>query len=178
VSLWIFALAAVLLSFERICYLWIWRRPAAFRYWCARPAWAWIGEPVDVLCVLFCAFKILQAAVFLSWCFILGNGSLVPDLGNPIYLVFSSALIIGGQILNIAVFYRLGKVGVFYGNKFGHRITWSRKFPFSCLAHPQYFGALLSIWGFFLLMRAPHDDWYVLPLLETVYYAAGAYFER
>lgn len=177
-SLWIFLAATVLLSLERICYLWIWQRPAAFRYWCARPTWAWIGEPVDVLCVFFCAFKILQVLVFLSWCLIHGNGSILPVPGNPVYLAFGSALIIGGQILNVAVFYRLGKVGVFYGNKLGHRVAWSRKFPFSCLAHPQYFGALLSIWGFFLFMRAPHADWYILPLLETLYYSAGAYWER
>ena len=44
--------------------------------------------------------------------------------------------------------------------------------------HPQYTGALLSIWGFFLVMRFPHDDWYILPALETVYYVLGAYFER
>ena len=30
----------------------------------------------------------------------------------------------------------------------GLRISWLRKFPFSCLKHPQYLGALLSIWGF------------------------------
>ena len=176
-NLWFLLAAAALLSVERICYLWIWQRPAAFRYWCARSTWA-CGEPVDVLCSLFCGFKVVQAAVFLWWCLIHGEGSLVPSSGNLIYLLFGSALMLGGQILNIAVFHRLGKVGVFYGNKLGHRVAWSRKFPFSCLAHPQYVGALLSIWGFFLFMRAPHEDWYVLPLLETVYYSAGAYWER
>ena len=85
---------------------------------------------------------------------------------------------IGGQILNISVFYRLGKVGVFYGNKFGYPTSWVRKFPFSCLRHPQYIGALLSIWGFFLVMRSPQDDWYILPALETLYYVLGAYWEQ
>jgi hypothetical protein len=178
VNLRILLAAAVLLSLERICYLWIWQRPAAFRFWCARPTWAWIGGPVDVLCLLFCGFKVLQAAVFLFWCLVHGEGSLLPAPGDLMFSIFGAALMIGGQVLNIAVFYRLGKAGVFYGNKFGHRIPWSRKFPFSCLAHPQYFGALLSIWGFFLLMRAPHGDWYILPLLETLYYSAGAYWER
>jgi hypothetical protein len=37
---------------------------------------------------------------------------------------------------------------------------------------------VLSIWGFFLLMRFPHGDWYVIPALESVYYLAGAYLER
>jgi phosphatidyl-N-methylethanolamine N-methyltransferase len=67
---------------------------------------------------------------------------------------------------------------VFYGDKFGYEVCWCRKFPFSLLKHPQYVGALLSIWGFFLAMRFPHEDWYILPALETVYYSLGAYFER
>jgi hypothetical protein len=46
------------------------------------------------------------------------------------------------------------------------------------LRHPQYVGTVLAIWGLFLAVRFPHDDWYVLPVLETVYYAAGAYFEQ
>jgi hypothetical protein len=27
-------------------------------------------------------------------------------------------------------------------------------------------------------VRFPHDDWFVLPVLETVYYVAGARLER
>ncbi len=87
-------------------------------------------------------------------------------------------MIAAGQILNIGVFYRLGKVGVFYGDKFGYAVPWCQKFPFSLLDHPQYVGTLLSIWGFFVVMRFPHDDWYLLPALETVYYGLGVYFER
>jgi hypothetical protein len=81
-------------------------------------------------------------------------------------------------MLNMSVFYRLGKVGVFYGRQLGYEIPWCRAFPFSLLRHPQYVGTLLSIWGFFLVMRFPHNDWYLLPTLETVYYVLGAYFEQ
>jgi methylene-fatty-acyl-phospholipid synthase len=87
-------------------------------------------------------------------------------------------LIVLGQVLNLSVFFRLGKLGVFYGNRFGYPVLWCRRFPFSWFKHPQYTGALLSIWGFFLVMRFPHDDWYLLPALETVYYVVGAHFER
>jgi hypothetical protein len=177
VGVWIFIAAAVLLSLERICYLWIWRAPAPFKSWCARAKLAWIGEPVDVLRFLFAGFKILQCSVFLAWCFIHGNGSLWPLAGSPLSLASGAALIVAGQILNASVFHRLGKVGVFYGNKLGYRVPWCREFPFSCLKHPQYVGALLSIWGFFLLMRFPHYDWYMLPALETAYYALGAHLE-
>jgi phosphatidyl-N-methylethanolamine N-methyltransferase len=179
VSLWIFLAAALLLSFERICYLWIWRAPDRFRARCVGSAMSWISaEPVDVLQFLFWGFKILQCAVFVGWCLLHGDGSLWPAGDNPFSLGLGSAMIAAGQILNFSVFYRLGKVGVFYGNKLGYRIPWSRKFPFSCLKHPQYVGALLSIWGFFLVMRFPFDDWYLLPALETIYYSLGAYLER
>jgi methylene-fatty-acyl-phospholipid synthase len=178
VNLWIFVGAAALLSLERICYLRIWRAPDEFRAACARPWLAWMGGPVEVLRQFFCGFKLLQCAVFLTWCFIYGDGSLQPANGSAWFLGLAAIMIASGQALNLAVFYRLGKIGVFYGNKFGHKIAWSRKFPFSCLKHPQYLGALLSIWGFFLFMRYPDDDWYWLPVLETVYYAVGAYFER
>jgi methylene-fatty-acyl-phospholipid synthase len=86
-------------------------------------------------------------------------------------------LIVAGQILNCGVFYRLGKVGVFYGSRLGYDMPWSRAFPFSWLKHPQYVGTVWSIWGFFVIMRFPHPDWYLLPALETVYYLLGAHFE-
>ena len=92
-------------------------------------------------------------------------------------LPLGGALIVVGQLLNCAVFYRLGTVGVFYGNKLGYDIPWSQAFPFSWLKHPQYVGTVCSIWGFFLIMRFPHHDWYMLPALETVYYVLGACFE-
>jgi len=174
----IFFCVAFLLSVERICYLWIWRKAAAFRYWSARPIWARFGTPVDVLAVLFCGFKVLQLAVFLGWCYVHGDGTLWPLNATITWLTAGALLIAIGQSLNVGVFYRLGKVGVFYGNKFGYRVPWQEGFPFSFFKHPQYVGAVLSIWGFFLLMRFPHEDWYLIPALESVYYGVGAYLER
>ena len=89
--------AAVLLSLERICYLWIWRRPAAFRYWCARPTWAWLGEPVDALCALFSGFKVLQCAVFFAWCLVHdGDGALLPLSGGLTAIGMGAVLIAAG----------------------------------------------------------------------------------
>lgn len=178
-SLWAFVGAAVLLSLERVCYVWAWRAPDAFRAFCARPGVMALGDPVSVLQKLFFCFKGIQLAVFFGWCYLHGAGFLASlKSGELVALAVGTAAIITGQLLNFSVFYRLGKVGVFYGNKFGHRVPWCREFPFSLLNHPQYVGALFSIWGFFLAMRFPHDDWYLLPTLQTVYYIAGAYFEQ
>jgi len=96
----------------------------------------------------------------------------------PAILALGLILLLAGQVLNAGVFVRLGQVGVFYGRKFGYPVTWCSGFPFSLCADPQYVGAVLSIWGFFLIARFPHDDWFILPVLETVYYILGARLER
>jgi hypothetical protein len=177
-NFWIFLIAATLLGLERICYVWAWRSPESFRAFCNHPTVASWGEPVSVLQKLFYCFKGIQFAVFLGWCYFHGHEapSLLHEGGFS--LAVGGALITVGQILNFSVFYRLGKVGVFYGNRFGYEVPWRREFPFSLLKHPQYVGVLLSIWGFFLALRFPHDDWFLLPTLETAYYALGAYFEQ
>jgi methylene-fatty-acyl-phospholipid synthase len=96
---------------------------------------------------------------------------------DPRAIALGVVSIVVGQILNFAVFRRLGHVGVFYGARFGLDVPWVTGFPFSVLAHPQYVGTTLTIWGLFIAVRFPHDDWAVLPLLETLYYYLGAQIE-
>jgi methylene-fatty-acyl-phospholipid synthase len=115
-----------------------------------------LGEPVQVLEKLFYCFKGIQITVFLGWCYFYGKGCLLPASGIGCWL--GAALIVMGQGLNLSVFYRLEKIGVFYGKKLGYEVPWCQRFPFSVLTHPQYVGTLLSIWGFFLVMRFPHGD--------------------
>jgi phosphatidyl-N-methylethanolamine N-methyltransferase len=170
--------AAALLSLERLSYVWIARAPDEFRAWCKRPAIARLGEPVVVVRALFYAFKVLQLAVFLGWCWLHGGGSLAPTARDGTVLGLAAAAIVAGQTLNWSVFYRLGWVGAFFGDRLGHAVPWCREFPFSLLAHPQYVGTVLSIWGFFAIMRSPQADWYVLPVIETIYYFAGGSLEE
>jgi len=177
-SLWALLGVAVLLSLERLCYVWIWRAPEAFRIWCGRPAVACVGAPVDVVQKLFYGFKFIQGAVFVGWAYVYGHGSLWPLSGGARSLGLGGVLLVVGQLLNVSVFYRLGTVGVFYGNRLEYEMPWCRAFPFAWLKHPQYVGTVLSIWGIFLVMRFPHDDWYMLPAIETAYYVLGAYFEQ
>jgi len=170
-----FIVAAALLSLERLTYVWVWRRPLEFRDLTER--FAFWATPIDALHALFWIFKAIQAAVFVAWC--AASGSSADGFhGGVSTLAVGAFLLLVGQVLNFGVFYRLGRTGVFYGNRLGHEIPWCQAFPFSVLKHPQYVGTVLSIWGFFLVMRFPYDDWFVLPALETVYYAAGAYWEQ
>jgi methylene-fatty-acyl-phospholipid synthase len=169
--------SAVLLSLERICYVWIARAPARFRSVCGRTPGLRNLEPVEAVGAVFIVFKAIQASVFIVWCYAYGEGVLWPPAAPLLVAAPGALLIAGGQALSASVFYRLGRAGVFYGDRFGRNLPWCRQFPFSVLAHPQYVGALLTIWGIFLLVRFPHDDWFLLPALETAYYALGARLE-
>jgi methylene-fatty-acyl-phospholipid synthase len=151
------------------------RTPDRFRAWCAHPLVAWLGEPVAVVQAFFCAFKALQLGVFAGWWWLHDGGWPSP---GPLAPGIGAAAMIVGQTLNAAVFYRLGRVGVFYGDRLGYTVPRTTAFPFSLLRHPQYVGAVLTIWGFFVIMRFPAGDWYLVPAVETVYYAVGAALEE
>jgi methylene-fatty-acyl-phospholipid synthase len=177
-TFWSLLLAASLLSIERIWYAWVWHNPSSFRRFCTQPGVAFFGAPIDVLRNCFLGFKSLQLAVFFGWCYLYGEGTIIPPGNDGPWMAMTGALIVIGQALNLGVFVQLGKIGVFYGNKLGYYVPRCERFPFSLLRHPQYVGAVLSIWGFFMTTRFPHDDWYVLPVLQTGYYVAGAYLEQ
>ena len=164
------------LSAYVVCYAWVVRAPWSFRRWCARSVTLRTRSPVVVLRRLFYGFKLLQLSVFAIWCLVNGDGrmALAP---SDVAVVVGLALIIAGQFLNAMVFYRLGATGVFYGDRLGHALPWCRDFPFSLMTHPQYVGVVLSIWGLFLALRFPYDDWFLVPALETVYYVLGARLE-
>jgi methylene-fatty-acyl-phospholipid synthase len=166
--------AAALLGVERAVYVWIARAPASFRRWCVCRLRGALGDPVTVVQWLFVAFKIVQAGVFVGWCTGRDGGSVSVD---PAGWIGGAVLLLVGQTLNVLVFYRLGRMGMFFGDRLGHPVPWCRAFPFSVLTHPQYVGAVLSIWGFFLVARFPHHDWILIPLLETVLYGVGAWLE-
>jgi len=172
-----FLAAAVLLSFERITYIFAWRYARAFERLCGRGQSLLKADPVIGLRRLFYFFKTLQGGVFVAWCYYFSDSPSLFAQADFLAKAAGCALIFVGQTLNFGVFYRLGLVGVFYGNRFGREIPWCRDFPFSLAEHAQYTGAVISIWGFFLAVRYPFPDWYLLPALETVYYALGAHLE-
>jgi methylene-fatty-acyl-phospholipid synthase len=163
--------SAVLLSVERVFYIWVARAPEQARSLLPNL------DPVRVIECLFYGFKVLQLAVFVWWSSAFGQ-EFQASQHSPAALALGIAAIVVGQTLSTSVFLRLGRVGVFYGAEFGRDVSKTREFPFSLCAHPQYVGAVLSIWGLFLIVRFPSEDWWVLPALETAYYAIGARLER
>ena len=134
--------SALALAIERVAYAVIWHRPDLFTRFCRGVAPS--RDPVDVVAALFVGFKGIQAVVFLAWCLVHG-GSAARDSGEVAWLVSGVGLLAAGQILNVSVFLRLGRTGVFYGNRLGHDVPWCEGFPFSAIRHPQYVGTVLSI---------------------------------
>jgi methylene-fatty-acyl-phospholipid synthase len=174
----VFWLAAALLAAERICYGWIWLRPGAFRAALrSLPGGAHL-DPTSAVLALCSGFKVVQAGVFAAWCLVFGQAAGWPDNRGSVAGLLGALLLVAGQTLNVSVFLRLGRIGVFYGDRLGHRTAWRDEFPFSWLDHPQYVGVVASIWGVFAILRHPHEDWMILPLLETIYYGISACVEK
>jgi hypothetical protein len=110
----ILSCAAALLGAERICDVWIARAPERFRALCAGSLLSMGDDPITAVAWLFYGFKVVQFAVFAWWCFVFGHGLPVPDR-DVRAAATGAATILVGQVLNLSVFYRLGRVGVFYG---------------------------------------------------------------
>lgn len=65
----------------------------------------------------------------------------VPEM-NYIYVAAVCAAF--AVVLNGLVTYKLGQAGVYYGFKLGHDVPWVTSFPFNCMRHPQYIGAIVG----------------------------------
>jgi len=115
-------------------------------------------------------FKVIQVVAFSMWYYShFGFGFMA--LPSVEICMLSLMLLAVGQSLNMLVWYRIGVQGVCYGIKFGKDVPWCTQFPFSFMSDPQYFGAIFTVWGLFLLASesAPHD-WMAIPLVETLLY--------
>lgn len=83
------------------------------------------------------------------------------------------------QVLNISVYQTLSSNGVYYGTKFGKKVVWVRKFPFSVVSHPQYIGVVLTIWGVTsLLLNQSPPGLVTLAAYWTLLYAITAMWEQ
>jgi phosphatidyl-N-methylethanolamine N-methyltransferase len=163
---------AVVLSIERLFYIWVSHAPSQLQRLCTRAQL----DPVAVVEGFFLLFKVMLLAVVGWWCFAFGHGSIAVQGGWP--ATIGIACIIVGQSLSTSVFLALGQTGVFHGGQFGRAVPHVTTYPFSVFRHPQYLGAIVTIWGVLVILRFPHSDWWVLPALQTVYYKVGARLEQ
>jgi len=119
------------------------------------------GQEPEFILSAVSAFKVVQVAVFGSWYYLHFGFNLPPAQPSPQVALVSLVVFAVGQILNLSVWYQIGKDGVCYGVKYGRTIPWCTSFPYNVLSHPQYTGAILTVWGIFgLLAQSAPNDWF------------------
>lgn len=94
---------------------------------------------------------------------------------DPMQLLAGVALLVIGQVLNVAVFKALSGVGVYYGHEFGYKVPRVSCFPYnvSWITDPQYWGVVFTIWGIYLTLGASS---YTIPIFETFWYVVSMKF--
>lgn len=91
-------------------------------------------DPIDAMSLVGLVAKLV------TWTCALLNGDFsFQTYSWPVYL---AALVVAafGQMLNAQVYEKLGKVGVYYGNRFGKKTSWITSWPYSHIPDPQYVG--------------------------------------
>ncbi len=166
-----YAQYALLLSLERLTYGVVWKKPQVVSE-ISKVAGMQQREP-EMIYTWVRLFKLIQIYVFSVW-YYSHYGTSLPSLGWMQFLL-GVPLLAFGQILNASVWYRIGIEGVCYGCKFGRQVPWCVDFPYSHFNHPQYLGAILTVWGMFIFSWNDCSDWWALPAIETALYTASMY---
>ena len=65
----------------------------------------------------------------------------------PAAVTAALALVAIGQHLNLLVYARLGRDGVYYGARFGKAVPWVTAYPYSAMRDPQYVGCIVTLLG-------------------------------
>jgi len=164
--------AACLLALERLAYGVVWKKPQVVRSLSSLVGRS--GNEVELIFGAVRLFKLVQLYVFGTW-YYMHFGTDFPSLSVLQFMVGGSVLAFG-QILNILVWNKIGIEGVCYGVKFGRNIPWCTEFPFNTFNHPQYLGAILTVWGMFVFCWNEASDWYMIPTIETVLYMSSMYY--
>ena len=96
--------------------------------------------------------------------------------------VVGANLVALGQALNVGIYRSIGKVGVYYGYKYGMSVPWCTGFPFNvCCAHPQYLGSALTAYGLVLLAATDAHvlrGWGGLAHVQALQYAYMSFVEH
>jgi methylene-fatty-acyl-phospholipid synthase len=163
---------AALLSLERLAYGVVWKTPKVVTS--VSGFFSMKGKEPEIIFNLVRGFKLVQLYVFASW-YSARYGTSLPSIDWMQTLLGGSVFVLG-QLLNMLVWYRIGLEGVCYGCKFGRRVPWCTEFPYSHFAHPQYLGAIMTIWGMFIFSWNECEDWFVLPVVETLLYASSMFY--
>ena len=101
-----------------------------------------------------------------------------PDATTPAHWMLALPLLATGQLLNASVYRRLGKAGVYYGCRLGHKVPWVYGFPFSVVPHPQYAGCVLTAAGIAALFSASVPAVVPVATYVATLYCTSAFIEH
>jgi len=146
-----------LISSSTVLYSFIWKNPSRWASLVGKQ-----NNPSTVLYYISFVLKILQ----FSSCFILATKNL-PHFGahnfihkastNVVSSVFLSLLFLLGQVLNLSVYYKLTRQGVYYGALLGYKIKWVNEFPYVIAGYsvpdPQYVGCMIAALSILLFIN-------------------------
>lgn len=113
------------------------------------------SDPIEVFATLEVVAKLVQLVSLLLYlgangCALAWSSLTSAPLWCWLVMVAYVAL---GQALNFTTYAAIGKVGVYYGFKFGQSVPWCYGFPFNTgLRHPQYLGVVFTLWGGLLML--------------------------
>jgi len=175
VEWWALAVVAAF-SLERLLYAYVWLNPATWMKFCEKfPSSS--GTPWEILGRTLPLNKIIQLSSLVLVHVVTGGlraYPVTPAGAVDYYAVMTAAqLFLIGQYLNWAVYHALGKKGVYYGCRLGAKVPWCEGAPFTCCAHPQYVGAILSIMALGIMVTSPwhgdHGLWLAFFLVFALY---------
>ena len=121
-------------------------------------------NPLNLLYRLCIIQKILQA--FFIYKSAEDNNRITPYYEK--FNLVNLSLLTVGQVLNISVYYKLGIIGIYYGNKLGYKVKWINSFPFNVVSNPQYLGCIFTLCGLYGLIDFPY-----LLYSTSLYYITG-----
>ena len=118
-------------------------------------------SPIFLMTLLSSLQKLIQISLIINYS--IQNNTLIPYVSN--FNIYNFILITIGQILNISVYYKIGIIGVYYGNKLGYNLPWITTFPYNIgINNPQYIGCILTLFGLYPLLS-----------IEYIIYASSLY---
>lgn len=124
----------------------------------------------------------LQFSAVLLWFSSIRSTGLCLDKSAISLVQFLACLLLVayGQSLNIGIFQAIGHDGVYYGFKLGKKIPWVTGWPFDTVAHPQYVGSVLTVWGMLALVwgQAPAVQLLTVAIFWTCVYVCTAVQEQ
>jgi hypothetical protein len=171
---------AVAASSAHVLYGVVWVYTKAFKKACKKAPLRFVSKkPVVIFETLVLGNKVCQQLALLAWaCEMEGPGvskllTMAMEVKGPVFSALSAAvqksvaahstqyavaagLMLGGQLLNAAIYRAIGRDGVYYGFKLGRPVPWSTAFPFNAgFRHPQYVGGYATQLGVLLVLASP-----------------------